>query len=73
MKLLISIPTTYSFDIKILFIDFSIWSVFELDNYIWHKNFSFPTTVNYIKTTKEFEKEVSNIIFNGCSFNAKVI
>ena len=31
----------------------------ELDNYIWHKNFSFPKSVNYIKATKEFEKEVS--------------
>jgi hypothetical protein len=31
----------------------------ELDNYVWHKNFSYPSTVNYKALKKEFEKEVS--------------
>ena len=34
----------------------------ELDNYVWHKNFSFPSTVNYKALKKEFEKEVSDIV-----------
>ena len=38
------------------YIDFSMWSIMELDNYIWHKNFSYPTTVNYKALKKEFEK-----------------
>ena len=42
-----------------IFADIPIWSVLELDNYVWHKNFTYPNTPNYKSLKKEFEKEVS--------------
>ena len=44
---------------SLFFVDIPIWSVLELDNYVWHKNFSYPNTPNYKSLKKEFEKEVS--------------
>ena len=45
--------------ILFIFADIPIWSVLELDNYVWHKNFTYPNTPNYKSLKKEFEKEVS--------------
>ena len=54
LKLQYYSPHGFSF-----FADIPIWSVLELDNYVWHKNFTYPNTPNYKSLKKEFEKEVS--------------
>ena len=43
---------------KILPADFGIWSMVEITNFNWHKNYSYPVGLEFQQLRKTFERSV---------------